>query len=559
MKHIKPVRRHILSARAVLVLGVLIIGSFFLFSIVYKGDPLPPVVTASLNKELIISPESGYHVFPVRVKVENYTPGTVYTIDGSTPGLESNFYTTPLYFKRPVAPGKLSYIPTSPRWFPPLEDSERIATLFRASNLTANAKLANPVSRLFLQSAYRSELPIVSITVNENDLFSQQTGIYVLGERYEDKRYYIRHMLPLDSKWWDYPANYTNRGADSERPGQVEYIANGKSILTSHIGLRIRGNATRAFAQKSLTIDLGVPRQFSFFNDSARLTHSFVLRNGGNDWTKTMFRDELMQTLMTGFDLEIQRYQPVIVYINGEYWGIHNLRDHVDNEYLALKYSVPKDSVTILEMPVTLKDGNEASLNSFSQLLSEVRVKGCSDTSVFRKVNEQIDLENLTDFVIANIYFANSDWPANNCRFWRPDSGSTSGKWKWILFDTDYGFGYTGPNSIETDMFQKALYTSDMGVLMRGLFENDAYRDFFTERFRFHLKSTFKPERVIALINRFEHQLEDEMPHHLDRWRTLSSVDSWKREVNILRTFAQRRSEVVSRQLEKYSQKKFKL
>lgn len=559
MRSIKPIKRSAINLRVIFSLALLIIFSYLLFKIAYKGDPLPPVVSASPAKDLIITPESGYHEFPVTVRIQNYTPGTVYSVDGSTPGLSSNFYTAPVIIKSSAVPNRLSFIPTSPRWFPPLETPERSALFFRASNLTVNGKLANQVSRLFLRSENQSALPVVSLTVNEDDFFSQQSGIYVLGERYEDKKYYMRHRLPLDTKWWYYPANYKNRGADSERPGFIEYIYKGKSVLVSTAGIRIRGNATRAFAQKSLTIDLGHAKKFSFFGDPMALTHSIVLRNGGNDWTRTMFRDELMQSIMSGFNLETQRYQPVILYINGEYWGVHNLRDHVDNEFLALKYKVPVDSITVLESPSVLKDGSEHLFWQFNRLLSEVRLKGCADTAVYAEVKREVDIENLTDYVIGNIYFANSDWPLNNCRFWRANTDSVKGKWRWILFDTDYGFGYTGPSAVTTDMFSQALRTSDLGVLLTGLLKNEDYRKYFTSRFRRHLETTFAPERVIRLIDGFEAGLAGEMPYHFERWRTQTSLAAWKKEVQVLRDFANQRHAVVSGQLDTYVKNNFTL
>ena len=94
-----------------------------------------------------------------------------------------------------------------------------------------------------------------------------------------------------------------------------------------------------------------------FTNDDITNFNSFLLRNSGNDWDKTMFRDAFMQALMKNTNVDIQDYRPSIVFINGEYWGIHNIRERFDEYYLANKYRLSPDSVTILELSGKLLRG----------------------------------------------------------------------------------------------------------------------------------------------------------------------------------------------------------
>jgi hypothetical protein len=64
-------------------------------------------------------------------------------------------------------------------------------------------------------------------------------------------------------------------------------------------------------------------------------------RNGGDNWEKDMLRDALTPDIMRGqMQNEVETYRPVVVYMNGEYWGIHNLRKGLDPAYFATAHHV---------------------------------------------------------------------------------------------------------------------------------------------------------------------------------------------------------------------------
>jgi hypothetical protein len=286
-----------------------------------------------------------------------------------------------------------------------------------------------------------------------------------------------------------------------------------------------------------------------------------ILRNGGNDWDKTMFRDCFMQALMKGSFVDVQDYVPSIVFLNGEYWGIHNVSQRRDENYLEDKYRISKDSIIILEQGGEVFYGKKSDNYDFIHLLNFVKNNDLSLSKNYDFIASRIDLNSLIDLIIANVYFCNSDWPNNNVRFWRSIPGSVlknnqgirDGKWRWILYDTDWGFGYTGEGSVNLNLLDKLkISKGSMGALFYAFIRNDIFLKTFIQRFNYHLDYVFEPKRVINLIDKFEKQYEGEISEHIYRWLKPSTYNHWKSNVEDLREFANSRPLIQKKQLKQF-------
>lgn len=492
-----------------------------------------------------------------------------YTLDGSEPTTESTIYTEPIRIKNQTEePNNFSNIPTSPRWQPPLETVFK-GTVIRAISVIDNKKSKELVRTFFIDEKGNQKytLPVIALTVNKEDLFGYKNGIYVLGKNYEDKRDYIKKNISFELPWWSYPANYLKRGINAERPVYIEFFEpESKNSFAQNAGLRINGNATRGFAQKSLRIYFddqygNKPLNYMLFPDNGT-THynSFILRNSGNDWNKTMFRDALMQSLMASSTLCVQAYRPGIVFINAEYWGIHNIRERFDENYLANKYKINKDSIVILELNGKLFYGKKKDENDFQQLLNFFKKNDLSLDSNYEYIKKRIDIENFMDHIIMNVYFCNSDWPGNNVKFWKtktiietPDSMQfKDGRWRWVLSDTDWGLGCTGADAVQLNLLEKATKVGSIGIIFRGLLKNEKFSEQFFSRFNYYIKNTFDSEYLILKIDKFQKTLAPEMTDHINRWRVIGSYQNWEDNVQELRNFALIRPAIQLDQLNRF-------
>jgi hypothetical protein len=504
--------------------------------------------------------------FAVELGITSPDTRIFYSLDGTEPSLASNLYVHPFVISsKNNVQNNLATIPTSPRWKPPLGDVFKGIVLRAISVNDNNFKSAELVKNFFIdsRSTKRFSLPVICITMNEKDLFGYKQGIYVLGKSYGDKDNYIKKNIPLDLPWWEYPSNYLIRGDDSERLANIEfYEPKGTLGFESKVGVRINGNATRGFAQKSLRICFREKYgkesiNYSLFSSNPiRKYNSFILRNSGNDWDKTMFRDAFMQSLMKNTHLDIQDYCPSVVFINGEYWGIHNIRERFDENYLMNKYQISNDSITILELAGALSYGKKGDENEFKKLLKFVENNDLSIEQNYEYVSSRIDLESFSDFLIANIYFCNSDWPNNNVKFWRYKSSTNldccsvkDGRWRWMLYDTDWGFGYNIKSTPDNNLLEKAKTTGSIGILFGSLIANKKFSQQFIQRFQYHLNFTFNSTSVIALIDKMQKTLAPEIQEHIDRWRVIGSYGQWLENVEVLRDFAIKRPEIQAQQL----------
>ncbi len=487
-----------------------------------------------------------------------------YTLDGSEPDPENNEENTYLY-EEPILIGKrtqdelsLSYIPSnniaegSRAWNEPLQPTAP-ATVVRAVMQSENGALSDIITNSFFLKQ-ETPLPVVSITTHPDNLFNDDSGIYVAGTSYEP-----------NSENPEATGNFYERGREWERPIHIEYFeAGGELAFSQEAGIRIHGNFTRRFPQKSLRLysrsDYGESRFSHQFFETKEMDdfNRLLLRNSGNDWGTTMFRDAAMQSLVHHLDLDTQHYQPAVVYLNGEYWGIHNIRDRHDKHYLETHYGADRDDFTILSANAELDDGSPDGQENYISMLEYIEENGLEEEEHYEHIRTLMDIDNFIQYYVVQIYNANTDWPHNNISYWRYENpyneesrpDKLDGRWRWFLFDVDRSLGYVeyDHNTIEmvTDRFNHVREEEEWpNFLFRELLKNDQFKQKFLTALADHLNTTFSPERVVNVINDLAAGIEPEMDNHINRWGIPESMDEWEENVEIMREFALNRPEAV--------------
>ncbi len=464
----------------------------------------------SRKPKLDFSVEGGFYTESVQVELKSPGARIYYTLDGSTPNSRSPIYKTPISIKKTTV-------------------------------LRAVARKGKQMSKIkghtyFIDEPY-TNFPIVSIGVSPRILFDPERGLYVKGPNAQD------------STWKLEGANFWSR---KEIKINTEiFETDGENEFNSITGLRLFGGMSRLFPQKSMTIvardRYGKKRIKHRFFDKGLKKHKFlVLRNSGSDWGKSHFRDALMTGLLEDWDIETQDYRPAHLYLNGKYWGIYNVREKVNRYFIAGHHDdVDKDSIDLIEHRMTLKRG---STRHYRKMLRFIEKKSMADPANYAYLRSQMDIDNFMQYQIAQIYFNNQD-AGGNIKFWRPRT--EDGKWRWILYDTDWGFGLHDSKAYKYNSLN--FHTKADGpswpnppwstLILRKLLENPDFRDRFLTRFSDHLNSTFASSRVETKINELYDQLVPEMDRHLERWNLKKSI--WEYHVNIMRTFAKERPDYI--------------
>ena len=137
----------------------------------------------------------------------------------------------------------------------------------------------------------------------------------------------------------------------------------------------------------------------------------------GQDAAHTLFGDAMMQRLMNGI-IDTQAYRPGVVFLNGEYWGIYNIREHMDEHYLMDHYQLEKHEIALLEDYISIKAGSQTDRQDFIHILRYVHTHDMRQPQHYKYIENKIDVDNFIDYMAAQIYFNNRDWPNNNIRYW---------------------------------------------------------------------------------------------------------------------------------------------
>src|SRR5699024_11065945 len=174
-----------------------------------------------------------------------------------------------------------------------------------------------------------------------------------------------------------------------------------------------------------------------------------LLRNSGNDWDQTMFNDAFIQSLVEPLGtVDTQAYRPAVVFLNGEYYGIQNIRERFDEYYFESHYDIAKEDLVILQNNSNLYRGNNEDIYHYKNMVKFIEENGLEKNENYKYIQTLIDIKNFRDYFASEFYFSNYDWLHNNIKFWRKTTDSyeknapygQDGRWRWILYDTDFGF-----------------------------------------------------------------------------------------------------------------------
>ncbi len=506
------------------------------------------------SNSLNFSHNRGYYAEPITLTIGSETDDSVYyTFDGNEPTHTSYLYTTPLQLGYlDTVSNCFSEIPTTQdvdakkmdKWEPPQGVVTKVHTLRCRSY--HNREPSSPIysQTYFIESTVMEHysMPLISLITPPKGLFDDSLGIYVPG-------IYANPNNP-------WTGNFYKKGIEWERPVHIEYFeTDGNVGFYQDAGLRIHGCSTRKRPQKSLRLiarnEYG-KRYFKYqLLPQKNVTEykRFILRTPMSKYYGSKFKDAFIHHVMRDLDIEVQDYRPVIVFLNGEYWGIHNLRDYIDEHYLAALYEgIDKDKINILSNNSQIKEGTNFYYN---QLINYINSHDLSVQKNYEYVKTKIDINNYIEYMLTVMFCANTDWPGNNILYWQPDN---NGKWRWILNDLDQGF-----RNPEIDMFRFATATDGPSfpnppwstLLFRKLLENAEFVQEFICIGDKLLNTTFSEDSIMIKTYEFEQLYEPEMEEYIARWNLPeSSVQNWKsRSLFRLRNFAQKRPAYFKEQM----------
>ena len=421
--------------------------------------------------------------------------------------------------------------------------------------------------------AHDSTLPVCFLVTDPDNLFNVDYGIYVVGSHYQGKTAATEWTTPSNDR--KLGANYNQRGREWERPAHWTYTsAGGKEVLfESDLMIRIFGAFSRYQKQRNLALIArkgygGSTLDYPFFSNRPFTSYeSLVLRCSAKDAVATKLRDIMMTGLIedAGLDTAVQAYVQTALYLNGQYWGVYNLREKISRSFIAQHYSITnKDSIDVMKWNGVYAAGDPDCVKDYQALIDFCKSKNCdlSNYGDYEYVCSQIDVENFAMYCAVEIVTGNND--SGNIKWWR--SSEKDGKWRWILYDFDDAMArndekeeaYT--NGYRRDFFSKYFNPEGHGagkgfstVLARSLLKNNDFVEIFLKYCAKMVNEVYSPEKIVAKVDALSSNIASEIEWDFPRWSL--TVKNWKAHLNNVKGYANHYQEYYFKYLKNYIKK----
>lgn len=362
-----------------------------------------------------------------------------------------------------------------------------------------------------------TKLPVVALSTHPDSLFDETLGLYMLGPEAEEEYPY------WGANFWD------ERGITV----RFEYFDE-RSVkrVDQDVELRIHGGrASRNKPQRPLRLTardhLGDDRiRYGFFPEKPELEDfkRIILRNAGGDWCQAHYRDGFFHQVAqhAGLDIDVLAFKPSATYINGQYWGILNIRERVDEDYLASNYGADPDELLLMDEENHVIQGDSLHFDTLQQF---IRTHDMADDVHFRHVDSLIDLHSLIDYFALEMFAGNSDWPSNNLKYWKPSV--SEGKWRYLMYDMDAAMAAAPWLPNDFDMFFWVHVHREGFIhaeIYQSLIQRPEFRRQFLNRLADLMNTCLSPKALHEENDRIRATIIGEIPRHFQRWWTDVSV-----------------------------------
>ena len=389
-------------------------------------------------------------------------------------------------------------------------------------------------------------LPIVSLSVNNVDLFSDSLGMYVEGTNGVPGSCY-RELYNFNRDWM--------------RSANFEYILNGKVVDNQEVEIGVYGGCTRIHVAKSLKIKANKRsgnskmKYDNFFpSREYKKYESLALRNGGNGYSyvQPRWRDMYIQSLTEGMNLDVQVAQPVSFYLNGAFYGMMILTERTNEDYVEHNYGLKKDEIDFLSVSAGYGYECEAGTKEAYDRMIDYVSKNYESEDFYNELDKMMEIDEYVDYQIVEQYVGNTDWVSNNTKLWRNKEG---GRFRWILFDTD--FGLSKASAVDKDMIKFATEekgNEPMWTLLKCCLKNEDFRWKFLDQYLDRLENQFTDERIDTKLDSIWDLTRLEMCATIKNSGFLGapgSLDEFSEVVEDMRNFAKVRKAYVVEQLKK--------
>ena len=510
----------------------------------------------SIDSDIIFSKKSGFYENEFHLKIYAPSKEIYYTLDGSEPTKASDKYEAPIlirdatqnqnvYSSRTDVCG--SFLMEESMYKVPdyLVDK---CTIIKVAYYDKNGERSNIENRTYFVGVNEKEgyddINIISVTTDPANLFSDEKGIYVLGDTFKE---YCETNDLSKRNFYRWGANFLNRGKEWEREANIQVFNTDKElVLSQNVGIRIQGGVSRGLLPKSLNFyardEYGDSRMRYDFWGTGYYPQRMTLSGGGNDYYGKIL-DRLGADLTRNLEFCKMNFEPYALFLNGEYWGFYYLTEKYDEHYIEHYYDVDSDNVVIIKNG-KLEVGTEDDHDAYEHMISFLENVDMTDDSNYQMACAMLDMQSFIDYFAAEVYMARRvDWPSSNYALWRSRETSEKayedGKWRWMLFDVNTSA------FIDDIVDHNTLdYVLEESAMFANLYRNEEFKELFSKRILKMADTIFEPSLVEQKVTEYEELMSEPMGKNHQRFFSLDNAAFHSRAA-MVKEFAKNRKKYI--------------
>ncbi len=532
--------------------------------------------TGKTDGSVLFSKEAGFYEEPFELELSAKSGTIYYTLDGSVPDKNSIKYEAPILIadatdnpnvysmREDVSAGfekeEIEKISSGYMGYQVPDYNVDKATIVRAVIYEGNGKYSEVKTASYFVGFEEKDgydgMKTISIVTDPSNLFDYETGIYVTGKTYDE---YVKEYRGNGEYYWReefwalWLANYRNSGIKWERKAECQFFdENGQPQVMQECGIRVHGGVSRGYNPKSLNIyarkeyDGNKVLQADLF-ETGYYPSTVTLFQGGND-VRTKAKDYIVADEIRDMKVSVMHYEPYVLFLNGEYWGVYWLNEKYDAKYFEYHYGVDKDNVIMIKSG-ELEEGEEEDLKYYSKMY-----EFCSQTDVtkeenYQRVCEMIDIESYIDYYAIMCYIGRSgDWPWLNYGLWRVEKTENTpygdGKWRWVIFDLNSpGFG------VDLD---SVGYVMEHDEMFNNLMKNDNFRSLLLTRMEEMADTVFAADKMNEKLDEYREYMAEPMRENDRRFFGDDTLFAFEAGIDELQYFFAERKAYITAMAEQY-------
>ena len=403
------------------------------------------------------------------------------------------------------------------------------------------------------------DLTVISLVTPPESLIDPDTGIYITGTMYQEWK--LTDDFDPTLKKWDEKTrcNYYMRGSEWERRASLTIFDKGEVVVQQDVGIRIKGRASRNYAQKSF--NLNARKKYgkktiktnllkNNFDTNGNLITSYKSLAIRSVYDNNRMKDKIARDLffpmkyLTTADME-----PAVLFMNGEYWGFYCIQENFNDDFVSKNYLIPKKQVALAKGN-SIEEGPEEEIQNFVKFCDEYSKKDVSNEKVYQEIKDYIDINSMIEFFATGLYIEDTDWPGNNDGVWRNFGDKIEGnkfgdgRWRFIIFDFDLsmsppfrwngnggnmgnfnpngGNGGWGSFKPRNSIFENVVNRYDRSQLnpffISLLKNNTDFQQKFINKYCDFANDMFKPSRVNQILERYRENYPELVADSMVRW-----------------------------------------